>query len=139
MHLYPQSAWNYAWGCTPYVLILHHRDAEYDYTLPEVGKGARHSVPDCQLRFRFLGKERYRKASVLLFSPDQFATALLNISVAARTHLFSETGLWKDRPALSACSHEVAMHFVCHTPFLLLSEACAWRYEREAILWSWTA
>lgn len=72
MHFSPHSAWGYVWGCTPH--IPHHWDVGYDGTLTEVGKGARHSVSDRQLRFRFLGKDRYRKTSephlLLQFAAD---------------------------------------------------------------------
>ena len=96
MHLSSHSAWGYVWGCTPHILIPHHWDVECDYMLPEVGKEARHSVSDCQLRFRFLGKDRCRKTSdPPFFLQTSMQRTLQKMAVAARTHLFSEAGLWK--------------------------------------------
>lgn len=72
----------------------HHWDVEYDYTLPKLGKEARHSVSDCQLRFRFPGKDRCRKTSEPHFFLQTNLQRMLQ-KMAARAHLFSEAGLWK--------------------------------------------
>lgn len=126
-------------GDAHHMYSYHHWDVEYDYTLPDVGKGARHSVSDRQVRFSFLGKDRCRKTSEPhFFLQTNLQRTWQKMVAAARTRLFSSWFVERHHPFL-ACSHEVAMHFMCHAPFLLLSEACAWRHETEAILCSWTA
>lgn len=85
-------------------------------------------MSDRQLRFRFRGKDRYGKTSEPhLFLQSNLQQTLQKNGCGSKNALFLRSWFVEGHHPFLARRHEVAMCFVCHTPFLLLSEACVWR------------